>query len=238
MADTTIGFELDGSVGQCDLPVAAEAAHTEEDALVEGLRTGAEQAYETLISRFQQPVYNLVCRLLSDPSESCDVVQEVFLKVFRNIGAFRGQSSLKTWVYRIAVNEAHNYRRWFGRHRRQEVGLDREEENCRSYQEVIPDPGSSPFDVLLNQEQHSLIEQALTTMNPIFRSAVVLRDLEDLSYEEIAQVLQVSLGTVKSRILRGREALRESLTDRLEPEIAAPWTAPQSSGIELGSVKP
>ncbi|MCX6637435.1 MAG: sigma-70 family RNA polymerase sigma factor [Acidobacteria bacterium] len=238
MADTTIGFELEGPVGQCDFPVAMEEARAEEDALIEGLRLGVEQAYETLIPRFQQPIYNLVYRLLSDPTEACDVVQEVFLKVFRNIGAFRGQSSLKTWVYRIAVNEAHNHRRWFGRHRRQEVGLDREEENNRSYQEILPDPGSSPFDSVLSHERHELIEQALATMNPIFRSVVVLRDIEDLSYEEIANVLQVSLGTVKSRILRGREALREALADRLEPAAATPWTAPQAGGGELGSVKP
>ena len=238
MADTTIGFDLESPIGQCDLPVAMEEACAEEVALIEGLRSGVGEAYEILISRFQQPIYNLVYRLLSDPTEACDVVQEVFLKVFRNIGAFRGQSSLKTWVYRIAVNEAHNHRRWFGRHRRQEVGLDREEENNRSYQEILPDPGSSPFDSVLSHERHELIEQALATMNPIFRSVVVLRDIEDLSYEEIANVLQVSLGTVKSRILRGREALREALADRLEPATATPWTAPHAGGVELGSVKP
>lgn len=237
MADTTIGFDLNGPVGQCDLPVGVEEARAEEDSLVAGLRTGAAEAYETLISRFEQPVYNLVCRLVNDPSESCDVVQEVFLKVFRNIGAFRGQSSLKTWIYRIAVNEAHNYRRWFGRHRRQEICLEREEDNSRSYQETLSDQGSSPFEVALNHEQHTLIEQALADMNPIFRSAVVLRDIEDLSYEEIAQVLQVSLGTVKSRILRGREALREALADRLEP-AAASWPVEAAGGVELGSVKP
>ncbi|MEK7754888.1 MAG: sigma-70 family RNA polymerase sigma factor, partial [Acidobacteriota bacterium] len=128
--------------------------------------------------------------------------------------------------------------RWFGRNRRQEVGLEREEADNRSYQEILPDPGSSPFDSVLSHERHELIEQALATMNPIFRSVVVLRDIEDLSYEEIANVLQVSLGTVKSRILRGREALREALADRLEPATATPWTAPHAGGVELGSVKP
>lgn len=238
MADTTVGFELDGSVGQSDHHVAEGGARAEEDVLIEGLRSGEERAYETLISRYEHPVYNLVCRLLNDPSESCDVVQEVFLKVFRNIGAFRGQSSLKTWIYRIAVNEAHNYRRWFGRHRRRETCLEQEEDNNRSYQETLPDPGSSPFDVVLGQEQHALIERGLATMNPIFRSAVVLRDIEDLSYEEVAQILGVSLGTVKSRIVRGREALREALADRLEPAAGAPWPAQQTGGVELGSVKP
>ena len=100
----------------------AEAGVEVEDLrLIESLREGAECAYEELLTRFQQPVYTLALRLLNDPSEACDVVQEVFLKVFRNIGSFRGQSTLKTWVYRITVNEAHNARRWFFRHRRREV---------------------------------------------------------------------------------------------------------------------
>jgi RNA polymerase sigma-70 factor (ECF subfamily) len=91
---------------------------------VEGLRTGAGWAYEELTHVFQQPVYALAMRLLYDPSEASDVVQEVFLKVFRNIGSFRGKSTLRTWIYRITVNEAHNARRWFFRHRRREVELE------------------------------------------------------------------------------------------------------------------
>jgi RNA polymerase sigma-70 factor (ECF subfamily) len=131
---------------------------------------------------------------------------------------------LKTWIYRIAVNEAYNHRRWFSRHRKQEVGLEAEDEGSRTYQERLPDPGRSPFDVVFNEETHALIEHALQEMNPTFRSAVVLRDIEDLSYEEIAEVLQISLGTVKSRILRGREALRETLAERLESKPALQWT--------------
>src|SRR5258708_18546777 len=92
----------------------------DDSALLAGLRSGSEQSYEILIVRFEQPVFNLISRLMDDPSEAADVVQEVFLKVFRNVASFRGESSLKTWIYRIAVNEARNQRRWFGRHRRQE----------------------------------------------------------------------------------------------------------------------
>lgn len=179
--------------------------------LVEALREGSDQAYEELIGRFQQPVYTLAMRLLDDPSEACDVVQEVFLKVFRNIGSFRGQSTLKTWIYRITVNEAHNARRWFFRHRRREVELDTNPEETRSLKEIIPDRSRSPYDVAVDREQHVMIEAALEKINPIFREAVVLRDITDLAYEEIAEVLGVSLGTVKSRILRGREALKEQL---------------------------
>ena len=114
--------------------------------LVRALQEGSEGAYETLLSRFQQPVYNLALRLLNDTSDAADVVQEVFLKVFRNVGYFRGQSSLKTWIYRITVNEAHNQRRWFFRHRQREVGLEEEPEEARSMAEVLPDGSPSPLD--------------------------------------------------------------------------------------------
>ncbi len=198
----------------------AEAVDVADLHLVESLRDGSERAYEELLIRFQQPVYALALRLLDDPSEACDVVQEVFLKVFRNVSSFRGQSTLKTWIYRITVNEAHNARRWFFRHRRAEVELDKNPEESRNWKEIIPDRGRTPFDVAFDSERHIMIEAALKRINPIFREAVALRDISDLAYEEIAEILGVSLGTVKSRILRGREALREELVGSLESGLA------------------
>ena len=188
-------------------------AHDQQ--FVEGLRAGDEAAYEALLRTFQQPVYNLVSRLLRDSSDACDVVQEVFLKVFRKIGSFRGESGLKTWIYRIALNEAHNHSRWHGRHRRREVGLEGGEDS-RGYCDTLPATGDSPFDYVLDRECQRLVEAALADLSPGFRSVLVLRDIEDLSYEEIAEILQIPLGTVKSRILRGREALRRELETRLE----------------------
>ncbi len=221
-----IGLHLETCFGSYDLPLDSRS---EELDLIEGLRAGKEQAYEALILRYQQPVYNLVYRLLNDSSDACDVVQEVFLKIFRNIGAFRCQSSLKTWIYRVAVNEAHNHRRWFCRHKKQEIGLERDEEE-RSYQDTLSDPSRSPFEIAADQEAQSILEKAMQELNPTFRAAVVLRDIEDLSYEEIAEVLQINLGTVKSRIMRGREALRHALTARMAPrakEAAAIQWSPQ-----------
>ena len=221
MADSTVGYHF----GTClDTAGPGADARARDVALLEGLRHGEEAAYEELLSQFQQPVYNLVFRLLNDPSETADVLQEVFLKVFRSVSSFRGQSSLKTWIYRIAVNEAYNQRRWFTRHRKQEVGLEMEEEGNRCYRDTLSDPGPSPFDLAAGSETHALIEQALAELSPTFRTAVILRDIEDFSYEEIADVLQISLGTVKSRILRGREALRRILAGRLEPGPALTWT--------------
>ena len=214
MADTAVGLHIEGCL----------FSHAEEDALVTALSQGAEDAYEILIQRYQQPVYSLVCRLMSDPGDAPDIVQEVFLKVFRNIGAFRGSSSLKTWIYRIAVNEAYNHRRWFCRHQRQEVALA-SEEGTPHHISGMTDPGRSPFEQAADHEARALVEQALEKLNPKFRAAVVLRDIEDLSYEDIAAVLEVSLGTVKSRIMRGREALRKILEGRLELESSVRWSS-------------
>jgi RNA polymerase sigma-70 factor (ECF subfamily) len=205
-----------------DQLAAANAADTEDLRLAEGLRAGTETAYEELIQRFQQPVYALAIRLLNDSAGASDVVQEVFLKVFRNIASFRGQSTLRTWIYRITVNEAHNTRRWFFRHRRREVDLDTGPEDCRNWTDVLADHSRSPFEMALDHERQALIEAALQQLNPVYREAVVLRDLADLGYEEIAAVLNVSLGTVKSRILRGREALRQGFAANLEHRPAMP----------------
>jgi RNA polymerase sigma-70 factor (ECF subfamily) len=139
--------------------------------------------------------------------------------VFRGVGSFREHSTLRTWIYRIAVNEAHNHHRWFYRHCRHEVTMENAAEHATPLENAA-DPGRSPFDCALANENRTLIEQALARINPVFRTAVVLRDIENLSYEEIAEILQVSLGTVKSRILRGREALRRELTQRLDPGFA------------------
>jgi RNA polymerase sigma-70 factor (ECF subfamily) len=198
-------------------PEEPEVPDGGDEQLLEGLVGGAEWAYESLIERYSQPVYTLVSRLLWDPAEACDVVQEVFLKVFRKIGSFRGESGLKTWIYRIAVNEARNHCRWNGRHRGHEVGLDGGDET-RGYRDTLAARGSSPYEFALDRERHHLVEEALAELNPSFRSVVVLRDVEELSYEEIAAILVLPLGTVKSRLLRGREALRKLLQQRLAPE--------------------
>jgi RNA polymerase sigma-70 factor (ECF subfamily) len=212
LADSTLTLSI---------TAGAQTSLSDEDArLLRGLRAGIESAYEELLSRYQQPIYGIVYRLLGDQNDACDVVQEIFLKVFRSVHSFKERSSLRTWIYRIAVNEAHNHRRWFSRHRKREVALDREDGEYGTF-EIAPDPRPSPFDVALDREAHVLIERALEEISPVFRTVVILRDLEGLGYEEIADILQISLGTVKSRILRGREALRRVLSERLEPGLAA-----------------
>jgi RNA polymerase sigma-70 factor (ECF subfamily) len=215
LADTTVGLEFDAA--------GAIFPATGEDRLLEGLRRGDELAYETLIQQYEQPVYSLVSRLVDDSADASDVVQEVFLKVFRKVASFRGESSLKTWIYRIAVNEARNQRRWFSRHKRQEVCLDPTPGETQGYSEWLEDAGPSPFDMTLDHETAELIENALKDVSQPFRAALVLREVEGLSYEEVSEILEISLGTVKSRILRGREALRKSLTARLQQRSQVPF---------------
>ncbi|HEX4810956.1 MAG TPA: sigma-70 family RNA polymerase sigma factor [Bryobacteraceae bacterium] len=212
---------MSGSAHSLSITAGAQIGVSEEDArILRGLRAGIEDAYEELINRYQQPVYSIVYRLLGSSTDACDVAQEVFLKIFRNVGHFQEKSSLRTWIFRIAVNEAHNHRRWFARHCKREVAIDNNEDEHTHSLEHAPDPGRSPFDQALDRETRNLIERALAEINPVFRAAVVLRDIENLSYEEIAEILQVSLGTVKSRILRGREALRRELSQKLEQGLA------------------
>jgi RNA polymerase sigma-70 factor (ECF subfamily) len=207
--------------GKLSILAGAQSGVSEEDArILRGLRSGIEDAYEELIQRYEQQIFGMVCRLLGNQSDASDVVQEVFLKVFRGVATFREQSSLRTWIYRIAVNEANNHRRWFVRHCKLEVPLEETRPEHPNSIEYTPDPGRSPFEQALDSETRTLIERALTQINPVFRTAVVLRDVQNLSYEEIAEILQVSLGTVKSRILRGREALRRELTQRPDQGFA------------------
>jgi len=241
VADSSIGFQFDAN---CRAAWATHVPDPAEQALVHDLSEGYEAAYEILIDRFERPVFNLVARLLADdrvedPADAADVVQEVFLKVFRNIGSFREDCSLKTWVYRIAVNEARNHRRWFSRHRRQEVVMETAGEDLHTSDQVevhgaaqyIADPGRSPLQVALDHETAEMVEAALAAVNPTFRAALVLREVEGFTYEEIAQILEISLGTVKSRIVRGREDLRERLTRKATTSQAAnawrprPWKA-------------
>ena len=220
MADSSVGFQFECRTEAFSAP----AAHEEDSALIAALRAGDECAYEILIQRFEKPVYNLVSRLVDDPCDAADVAQEVFLKVFRKVGGFRSESSLKTWIYRIAVNEARNQRRWFNRHRGKEIGLE-SESDAQGPQDWLSDPGRSPYQTALDQETHALIESALQKVSANYRAALVLREVEGLSYEEISDVLEVSLGTVKSRILRGRDSLRKHLVDRLRatPQVELPF---------------
>ncbi|HVT92248.1 MAG TPA: sigma-70 family RNA polymerase sigma factor [Bryobacteraceae bacterium] len=222
MADTIIGLPLDALLAGTETEAPSLGCSAEEARLIAGLRDGTDSAYELLIDRYQHSVYNLICRLLGESSEAADITQEVFLKIFRNIVSFRERSSLRTWIYRIAVNEAYNHRRWYSRHQRQEVSPPADHDG-QPNTGLLPAHDRSPFELVSDGEMRAIVERALETLNPKFRAAVVLRDIEEMRYEEIATVLGVSIGTVKSRILRGREALRRALASGQEPERGVTW---------------
>ena len=159
----------------------------------------------------------MVYRIVSDPADAADTTQEVFLKVFRGMKHFHGQSSLKTWIYRIAVHEASNRRRWWYRHKARETSMEPPlsdpNPGVSALEDALIDPADSPFENVVHEEIRSHVEEELRNVSEPYRTTVILRDLEEMSYEEIAEITEVSLGTVKSRLTRGRDALRQRLTD-------------------------
>jgi len=194
---------------------SAIGIRADEQTLVEELKSGSEQAFALLIAQYGHPIYSLIARSLHDPVDAADVTQEVFVKVFRNISGFHGEASLRTWIYRIALHEASNQRRWWGRHKRQELTidapLDNDEGETFCLADALATRDASPYDCAARSEVRVRVEAALRTIPEVFREVVVLREIEGFGYEEIAEILNVNIGTVKSRLTRGRAALRVAL---------------------------
>ena len=190
---------------------------SEESALVQELRAGSEEAFAWLIARYHQPIYSLLARMLQDRADAADLTQEVFVKVFRGIHGFHGESALRTWIYRIALREASNQRRWWMRHRHQEVPMEQEIGESESgspvlLRDTLVDPGESPFDLAAHAENRARVEWALQQVPEPYRTTLILRDVEGFVYEEVAEMQGVNLGTVKSRLVRGRAMLRNLLS--------------------------
>lgn len=220
---------------------SAIGARAQEAAVIAELKAGSEDAYAWLIGEFHQPIYNLVYRMMNDPSDAADATQEVFLKVFRGMKHFHGESSLKTWIYRIALHEAANRQRWWFRHKSHETSIEPVEAGEFVGEDRLVDPHESPFDNFAHQEVQAAVERGLHEVPEPYRTALILRDLEEMSYEEIAEVLQISLGTVKSRITRGREALRDRLAEyvrKVGPELGLAVPEEKQHGISEGSPPP
>ncbi|WP_260703597.1 RNA polymerase sigma factor [Edaphobacter flagellatus] len=213
---------------------------TEEAALVADLKAGSEEAFGILIAQYHQPLYSLIARSLTDPGDAADITQEVFIKVFRSIRGFHGESSLRTWLYRIALHEASNQRRWWSRHKKQELTIDAPMDRSASDDGVplaatLADSGVSPFDHAAQAELRHRVELALRQLPEAFRTVVVLREIEGFSYEEIAEILNVHIGTVKSRLTRGRAALRALLISEMVAGNSDTSTATVSSNHRSGS---
>jgi RNA polymerase sigma-70 factor (ECF subfamily) len=183
-----------------------------EAALIQRCAAGDEDACAELVTEHQRMVYQLSLNLLGDHNEALDLSQEVFLRVFRTIHSFRGQSALRTWIYRIVVNQARNRQRWWRRrHRSQQISLDEHLKDFGDFPEQTD--VTSPNKMLGRKELAERIRSALENLPFDQRTAIVLREIDGLSYEEIGFSLGIAVGTVKSRLARAREALRAQLRD-------------------------
>lgn len=180
-----------------------------ESALIERCAAADEIACAELVAEHQRMVVQLAINLLGDRDEALDLSQDVFLRVFRTIHRFRGQSSLRTWIYRIAVNQARNrHRFWRRRHRADQVSLD---EHVAVHGELLSGGETTPDRLFAQKELARRLQNALDHLPFDQRTAIVLREIDGLSYEEIAFSLGVAIGTVKSRLTRARQALRLEL---------------------------
>jgi RNA polymerase sigma-70 factor (ECF subfamily) len=196
---------------------ARAVEHLPEAGFIARLRARDLSAFEELVTIFERPVYSLCFRLLGDAEEARDAAQETFLKVYRGVGGFRGESGLKTWIYRIAINQAMNQQRWWRRrHRDETISLDiARGQSETAIGNMLPSASRSPEALAILSERESHVMKALGEIKQEYRVALVLREIEEMSYEEIADTLKISIGTVKSRIARGREELRRRVKERL-----------------------
>ena len=211
----------------------ALALQLDEAALVAELRSGSEEAFAWLIAHYHQPIFSLLARTVRNSADAADLTQEVFVKIFRGIQGFHGESSLRTWIYRIALREASNQRRWWMRHQQHEIPIEQEVgegDNGRPamVKDTLVDPSESPYDAALHEENKAYLERGLRQVPELFRVALILRDIEGFSYEEVAAMQGVNLGTVKSRLVRGRACLKAVLA------AARPGSRTKAlSGMEL-----
>lgn len=209
--------------GQIELEQVAPATLVEarpqvEAQFVERLKGGDAAAFEVLVNERSGEIYGLLYRLTESSEEARDLTQETFLRAFQSIGHFRGESDLRTWIYRIAINQARNRWRWWRRRRRDvTVSIDAPQPNGTAslVATLKSENGRNPETEALAHERERALKKALSSLKRVYREAVILRDIEGFAYDEIAVALDISVGTVKSRLARGRQELRRKLEGSL-----------------------
>ena len=187
-----------------------------EAALIGRIQNGSREEFRVLVQRYQSRVYSVAYRLMGDPEEAEDIAQEAFLRAYRNLGRFQGQASFYTWVYRITTNLALSRLRYLerrGRGKSESVEQSREDPERRGLDPI--DTGPNPREQLIEQDLEKRIGEALGRLPTMFRIVVVLRDIENKSYEEVARLTGLPLGTVKSRLHEGRAKLQQMLAEFL-----------------------
>ncbi len=208
--------------GQMDLERVAAATTADECAspdpqFIERLKNGETAAFNLLVRERSGEIFGLLYRLTENAEEARDLTQETFLRAFQNIKSFRGEADLRTWIYRIAINQARNRWRWW-RRRRQDRTVSLESTDSFGNPLIAnlrADVSSNPEQATLARERETALRAALRSLGRAYRETVILRDIEGFSYEEIAATLDISLGTVKSRLARGRQELRRKLEGSL-----------------------
>lgn len=205
----------DEEIRQAVVSVPTAARGSDDPVFIERLKAGDTAAFETLVELYTDAIYGLLHRLTENAEEARDLTQDTFLRVIRSVRNFRGESELKTWLFRIAINESRNRFRWWKRRRRDAtISLDATiGDSDTAIHETLSDRSETPEDAALAREREYALQTALFDIPEIYREAILLCDVEGMSYEEAGVALGVRIGTVKSRISRGREELRRRLKD-------------------------
>ena len=190
--------------------------------LVERAQRGEKRAFELLVEKYQRKLARLLSRLVRDPGEVEDVTQEAFIKAYRALPSFRGDSAFYTWLYRIGINTAKNYLVAMGRRTPTSTEVDAEEAEGYEDGEQLRDI-NTPESLLLTREIGTTVNSAIESLPEELRSAIQLRELEGMSYEEIAKLMDCPIGTVRSRIFRAREAIAERLKPLLDNAPDKRW---------------
>src|ERR1044071_5425846 len=200
-------------VEQVAVATPVETRPATEALFIERLRQGDANAFERLVQERSGEIYGLLYRLTESREEAKDLTQETFLRAFQNITSFRGESDLRTWIYRIAINQARNRWRWWRRRRRDSTfSLDATVGNStQPLVATLMDSAADPEQQTLANEREVALRSALRKLGRSYRETVILRDIEGFTYEEIAETLDINVGTVKSRLARGRQELRRRL---------------------------
>jgi RNA polymerase sigma-70 factor (ECF subfamily) len=199
-------------LNQVALATPSSAGTSGDSMFLENLKAGDPDAFDQLVNRYSSDIYALLVRLTEDLEEAKDLTQETFLRALRNISSFRGEADIKTWLFRIAINESRNRRRWWMRRRKNvTVSLEAESDTLGLNERIASPSSENPEMTAINHERGQAIQKALQELPQNFREVIILRDIEGLAYEEIASALQTNVGTIKSRIARGRDELRRKL---------------------------
>jgi RNA polymerase sigma-70 factor (ECF subfamily) len=221
MKEPTVALRIEELLGLEVVRKKESGLSLDESALIQRCLSGDDTAFDQIVSRYQDMVFNLALRLLGKREEALDLSQEVFFQVYRKLGSFRQDASLRTWIYRIVINRGKNSQRWWRRREGEMTAVaieDAEQNNPWVLSTSLKaSDADAPDEVLQRKELGEILLRAIHALPFEQRVILLLKEIDGLSYEEISKTLNLALGTVKSRLARARKALRE----KLDPELAS-----------------